>query len=172
MLVTAIAPLAWGAGYLVTGALLPAGSPLWGAFLRAAPAALVLLLLARRLPSGVWWWRSLVLGTLNIGVFFVLVYLAAQHLPSSIATVIAATSSAGMLLLGWAILAERPRLLGALGAALGIGGTAAMVLAGAGAPIRSASPPRSARCSARARARCSPGAGAGRCRRSPPPPGS
>lgn len=134
MLVTAIAPLAWGAGYLVTGALLPAGSPLWGAFLRAAPAALVLLLLARRLPSGVWWWRSLVLGTLNIGVFFVLVYLAAQHLPSSIATVIAATSSAGMLLLGWAILAERPRLLGALGAALGIGGTAAMVLAGAGAP--------------------------------------
>lgn len=134
MLVTAVAPLAWGAGYPVTAALLPEGVPLWGAFLRAAPAALVVLLVARRLPRGAWWWRSLVLGALNIGVFFVLVYLAAQHLPSSIATVVAATSSAGMLLLGWAILAERPRLLGAIGAALGIGGTAAMVLTGAGAP--------------------------------------
>jgi probable blue pigment (indigoidine) exporter len=134
MLVTAVAPLAWGAGYLVTGALLPPDAPLWGAFLRAAPAAIVLLLLARRLPHGAWWWRSVVLGALNIGVFFVLVYLAAQHLPSSISTVIAATSSAGMLLLGWAILDERPRALGIIGAALGIGGTAAMVLAGAGAP--------------------------------------
>lgn len=134
MLVTAVAPLAWGAGYLLTAALLPEGSPLWGAALRAGPAALVLLLIARRLPRGAWWWRSLVLGALNIGVFFVLVYLAAQHLPTSVATVVAATSSAGMLLLGWAVLSERPRILGVVGAALGVGGTAAMVLTGGVAP--------------------------------------
>ncbi|MDQ7880198.1 hypothetical protein Q9R08_19565 [Microbacterium sp. QXD-8] len=63
ILVTAIAPIAWGSGYVVTRNLLPVEAPLWGGVLRALPAGLIVLLLARRLPRGSWWWRSLVLGT-------------------------------------------------------------------------------------------------------------
>ena len=28
----------------------------------------------RTLPKGIWWWRSLVLGALNIGIFFALLF--------------------------------------------------------------------------------------------------
>src|SRR5690348_15660987 len=45
--VTAVAPVAWGSTYVVTRAVLPP-EPLWGAVLRALPAGLLLLLVARR----------------------------------------------------------------------------------------------------------------------------
>src|SRR2546421_8512107 len=84
--VTAIAPVTWGATYFVTARFLPAEYPLYGAAIRALPAGLLLLLVRRRFPQGRWWWRSLVLGALNMGAFFALVYLAAQTLPVSIAS--------------------------------------------------------------------------------------
>ena len=95
---TALAPIAWGSGYVVTHAVLPADAPLWGGVLRALPAGLIVLLIARRLPRGSWWWRSLVLGTLNVGGFFVLVYVAGQRLPSGLAATLMSASAASMLL--------------------------------------------------------------------------
>ncbi len=130
MLVAAIAPVAWGSTYVVTSQLLPADAPLWGAALRALPAGLVLLLLARRRPRGVWWWRSAVLGVLNVGAFFVLVYLAAQLLPSGVAAMLMATSPAVILLLAWPLAAERPALLSLAGAVVGFAGVV-VLLAGA-----------------------------------------
>lgn len=129
-LVTAIAPIAWGATYFVTQHWLPADSPLWGAVIRALPAGLLLLAIRRKRPRGAWWWRSFVLGTLNMGIFFALVYLAAQLLPTSIAAVIMATSPVAMMLLGWGLLADRPRLLPAIGAVSGIAGVAIMLTTG------------------------------------------
>jgi len=126
--VTAVAPVAWGTTYFVTNRYLPAGYPLYGAAIRALPAGLLLLLLRRRLPHGSWWWRSLVLGALNMGAFFALVYLAAQSLPTSVASTIMATSPVVMMLFAWAALSERPRLAQLAGAALGIAGVALMLL--------------------------------------------
>src|SRR3954452_24882559 len=88
--VTAIAPVAWGDNYVVTRQLLPVDAPLWGSTLRALPAGLVLLAVARALPRGKWWGRSAVLGTLSIGAFFFLVYGAAQLLPSSVGAAVMA----------------------------------------------------------------------------------
>ena len=76
VLICAIAPVSWGATYFVTRHFLPESAPLWSAALRALPAGVLLLAIARRLPGGSWWWRSLVLGLLNFAAFFVLVYLA------------------------------------------------------------------------------------------------
>ncbi len=127
ILVTAIAPIAWGSGYVVTRSLLPAESPLWGGVLRALPAGLIVLLLARRLPRGSWWWRSLVLGTLNVGGFFVLVYVAGQRLPSSLAATLMSASAACMLLFAWLLLKRRPRLAAVVGATVGLVGVAVML---------------------------------------------
>jgi len=48
----------FGSSYWVTQRFLPADTPLRGADLRALPAGVVLLLIARHLPTGAWWWRA------------------------------------------------------------------------------------------------------------------
>jgi len=132
VLVTAIAPLAWGANYFVTRAFLPADTPLWGAVIRALPAGILLLALARQLPRGHWWWRSVVLGALNVGAFFALVYVASQLLPSSTAATLMATSAAVLLLLAWPLLGERPTFVAICGTALGFAGVLVMFAAPGG----------------------------------------
>ena len=129
--ITALAPIAWGATYFVTREFLPSENPLWGAVIRALPAGLVLLAIRRRRPHGSWWWKSVVLGTINIGVFFVLVYVAAQLLPSSVASTIMATSAAVMMLVAWPLLSDRPRARALGGAGLGFAGVCIMLFTGA-----------------------------------------
>jgi probable blue pigment (indigoidine) exporter len=129
-LVTAIAPIAWGTNYFVTHEYLPAGYPLYGAVFRALPAGLLLLALARRLPRGVWWWRSLLLGVCNMGAFFALIYLASQLLPVSLASTIMSASPLTMALFAWALLAERPTVPVLAGAAAGIAGVCLLLGAG------------------------------------------
>ena len=129
--VTAIAPVAWGTNYFVTHAFLPAGHPLYGAAYRALPAGLVLLALCRQRPRGAWWWRSAVLGLLNVSVFFVLVYVASQTLPTSLASTVMAVSPLTMMLVAWPLIAERPRATHLAGAGVGLAGVCLMLLTGA-----------------------------------------
>jgi probable blue pigment (indigoidine) exporter len=128
--VAALAPVLWGTTYYVTRHALPADSPLWGGVLRALPAGLLLLVLARRLPRGAWWWRSAVLGTLTTGAFFALVYLAAQLLPTSIASTVMAVGPVVMMLAAWVLLGQGPRLRAVVGGVLGVVGVAVMLLGG------------------------------------------
>ncbi|MER5634205.1 DMT family transporter [Streptomyces nitrosporeus] len=130
VLLTAIAPVAWGANYFVTREFLPADHPLYGAVLRALPAGLLLLALRRRLPRGAWWWRSAVLGLLNMSVFFVLVYVASQLLPTSLASTVMALSPMAMTLMAWGLVSERPRSAHLAGAVTGLAGVGLMVLTG------------------------------------------
>jgi probable blue pigment (indigoidine) exporter len=127
-LITAIAPVAWGSNYYVTREFLPHDAALWGAAIRALPAGLLLLLICRRLPRGVWWWRAAVLGAMNVGAFFALIYVAAQLLPTSIASTIMAASPIALMLMAWALVSERPRLVPVTGAAVGMVGVAVMLL--------------------------------------------
>lgn len=127
MLLTAIAPIAWGSTYFVTRHFLPADSALWGAVIRCLPAGLLVLLVVRRLPHGQWWWRAFALGTLTVGGLNVLVYVAAQNLPSSVASTLMSTSAAMMILLSWLILRQRPRAAAVVGALIGITGVAVMM---------------------------------------------
>jgi probable blue pigment (indigoidine) exporter len=122
---TALTPAVWGSTYLVTTELLPPDRPLLAAAVRALPAGLVLLAIFRVLPRGSWWWRALVLGVLNIGAFFYLLFLAAYHLPGGTAALVLATQPLLVLLLASPLLKDTIRpihvascLLGALGVAL------------------------------------------------------
>lgn len=129
LLVTAVAPISWGATYYVTRHFLPADAPLWGAALRALPAGLILLLLARRLPRGAWWGKAVILGILNFGAFFVLVYLAAQLLPTSMAASVMALAPVVLGIIAWPLLGQRPTA--AAGVAVLVGVVGAVLLIGA-----------------------------------------
>ncbi|MBT2368983.1 EamA family transporter [Streptomyces sp. ISL-10] len=132
--VTAVAPVAWGTTYYVTDAFLPAGHPLYGSAFRALPAGLLLLAVCRTLPRGSWWWKSLILGVLNMGGFFALVYIAAQRLPTSVASAVMATAPLVMMLIAWALVSERPPAWHLAGAAVGVSGVCLMLLTGTGSP--------------------------------------
>ena len=124
----ALAPIAWGSGYYVTETFLPPDRPLFGATVRALPFGLMLLALRPRLPQGIWWWRALVLGTLNIGAFFALIFVAAYRLPGGMAATLTATAPIMVMLIAWGLIRERPRAASLAGAAVGVAGVALLVL--------------------------------------------
>src|SRR4051812_27409638 len=97
VLLTALAPVSWGTTYAVATEFLPADRPLFTGMMRALPAGLVLLALARVLPRGVWWGKATALGALNIGAFFPLLFLSAYRLPGGMAAVV---GSVGRLIVG------------------------------------------------------------------------
>lgn len=104
---TALAPAVWGTTYFVTTAFLPADHPMFAALMRALPAGLIGLLIARRLPRGDWWWKAAVLGTLNIGLFFPLLFVAAARLPGGVAATLGATQPILITVLAVVVLGER-----------------------------------------------------------------
>ncbi|MBA9001123.1 EamA family transporter [Thermomonospora cellulosilytica] len=136
--VTALTPAVWGTTYLVTTEFLPEDRPLLAGTLRALPAGLAVLAITRTLPRGAWWWRAAALGTLNIGAFFALLFVAAYRLPGGVAATVSAVQPLLVAGLAFALLGERPTarrlgwgLAGAAGVALMVlRGNAAFDLAG------------------------------------------
>ncbi|WP_200824512.1 EamA family transporter [Nonomuraea solani] len=125
---TALTPAIWGTTFLATTELLPPDRPLLAAVIRALPAGLLLVAITRRVPRGSWWWRSLVLGALNIGVFFALLFVGAYRLPGGVAATIGAVQPLLVAMLSAGLLGERltPRTL--LAAVAGVAGVGLLVL--------------------------------------------
>lgn len=130
VLVTAVAPLAWGTTYAVTSELLPPDRPLTAALLRALPAGLLLLAAVRQLPTGSWWWRAAVLGSLNIGLFFALLFVAAYRLPGGVAATVGAVQPLLVVVLAAGLLGEVLTRRALLAGVVGAGGVALLVLRG------------------------------------------
>lgn len=128
LLLTAIAPAIWGSTYLVTTEFLPAGYPLTVAMLRALPAGLLLLLVVRQLPQGIWWARVLVLGALNFSIFWWLLFVAAYRLPGGVAATVGAIQPLIVILLARALLGSAIRPLSIMAAIAGMGGVALLIL--------------------------------------------
>lgn len=125
---TAIAPVVWGTTYIVTTHLLPEGHPLFAALMRSLPAGLVALLVSRSLPHGAWWWKSALLGTLNMGAFFPLLFIAAQHLPGGVAATLGAAQPVIVAFLAAGLLGERFSLWRIAWGFVGVAGIALVVL--------------------------------------------
>ncbi|WP_295625945.1 EamA family transporter [uncultured Corynebacterium sp.] len=146
-LATALAPAVWGTTYIVTTELLPPDHPFFAALMRSLPAGLVGVAIARALPTGAWWWKVGLLGALNIGIFFPLLFIAAERLPGGVA----ATLNAGqpLIVAGLAVLLLADRLswwrvgwglIGVLGVALVVLGPGAAfdpvgIIAGLGSAV-------------------------------------
>jgi probable blue pigment (indigoidine) exporter len=127
-IVTGLAPAAWGLTYIVTTELLPPGRPLLAATLRALPAGLALAAMTRRRPTGSWWWKAAVLGVLNIGAFFVLLFVAAYRLPGGVAATLGSIQPLVAAGLATVFLGERLRRSTAVAGVLGIVGVGLLVL--------------------------------------------
>ncbi|WP_083864587.1 EamA family transporter [Nocardia brevicatena] len=121
---TALAPFAWGTTYIVTTELLPPGHPLFAGLLRALPAGLIAVAITRTPPRGTWWAKAAVLGILNIGLLFPMLFIAAEHLPGGVAATLAAAQPLVVAVLTVTVLHESPspwRLFWGAAGVIGIG---------------------------------------------------
>lgn len=127
---TAVAPVTWGTTYVVTTEFLPPGHPFWSGVIRALPAGLLALVFARALPRGIWWWRVAVLGTLNIGGFFALLFVAAYRLPGGVAATLGGVQPLVVAALAVILLGEYPSRWRLGWGCAGVLGVGLMVLRG------------------------------------------
>ncbi len=125
---TALGPATWGSTYLVTTQWLPPGRPLLDATVRALPAGLLIVAGTRVLPSGAWWAKAAVLGTLNIGVFFALLFVAAYRLPGGVAATLGAVQPLLVAVLAAVLLGQRLTARAVTAGVVGVAGVALLVL--------------------------------------------
>lgn len=130
---TALAPAIWGSTYVVTTLYLPQGYPFTVAMLRALPAGLLLLLVVRQLPAGIWWGRSLVLGALNFSIFQSLLFISAYRLPGGVAATVGAIQPLIVIALSRVLLGKAVHPLAVFAGVAGMGGVALLVLTPAAA---------------------------------------
>ena len=133
ILLTALAPISWGTTYAVTTEFLPADRPLFTGLMRALPAGLLLLALARVLPKGAWWGKAAVLGALNIGAFFPLLFLSAYRLPGGMAAVVGSVGPLLVVGLSALLLGQRPTARSVITGVVAAFGVSLVVLKAAGA---------------------------------------
>lgn len=126
--VTVMVLVVWGSTYLVTTEFLPPDRPLFTALARALPAGLLLVAISRQLPRGSWWWRAGVLGVLNIGVFFALLFIAAYRLPGGVAATVIALQPLVVVGLSVLLLHRRSTRRAVVAGLAGIAGVALLVL--------------------------------------------
>lgn len=125
---TALAPIVWGTTYIVTTEFLPPDRPYTAALIRVLPAGLLLVLLTRRMPARGQWWRLVVLGALNIGVFQALLFIAAYRLPGGLAAVLGAIQPLLIMGLAWAVDGKSPARTALLAALAGVAGMAILLI--------------------------------------------
>jgi probable blue pigment (indigoidine) exporter len=128
LLLTAVAPAIWGSTYIVTTEFLPDFSPITVAMLRALPAGLLLLLIVRQLPTGIWWARIFILGALNFSIFLSLLFISAYRLPGGVAAMVGAVQPLLVVFLAYFILGSPIRVSSVLAALVGAAGVALLVL--------------------------------------------
>lgn len=128
VLITSLGPILWGTTYIVTTEILPPDRPLTAAVLRIAPAGLILILWARRMPARGEWGRMLVLAALNLGFFQPMLFIAAYRLPGGLASVVGAIQPLLIMGIVWGVDRIRPAQLAVWAAVMGVAGMAALLL--------------------------------------------
>ncbi len=104
----------WGTTYAVTQFTVPDWPPILLGALRALPAGLLLLAIKPTLPKKHEWKPLLVLGTINIAMFFCLVFVMALTLPAAIAGVGMISIPVFAMLYHWVFYKRQPSAIQAV----------------------------------------------------------
>lgn len=128
LLITAVAPIIWGSSYIVATEFLPTFSPITVAMLRALPAGLLLLAIARQLPTGIWWLRIFISGALNISLLMSMLFISAYRLPGGVAATVGSVQPLMVVFLSYVVLSSPIRALSVVAAIGGAAGVALLVL--------------------------------------------
>ncbi|EPS3420804.1 EamA family transporter [Vibrio fluvialis] len=128
IVLTAIAPIVWGSTYIVTTEALPPESPLIASTIRSLPAGVLLVLISRAWPTGLWWLRMAVLGFLNIGLFFYCLFFAATYLPGGMASMVMSIQPLIVMIMSWYLLSANFSSQQLIASGLGILGVGLLVL--------------------------------------------
>ncbi len=125
----AIAATLWGLTYIVSATLLP-HNPWFIGCVRSILGALPLFLITRELPPLHFVPKLIMLGTLNTGLFFGLLFISALRLPGGIAGTFQAMSPLFSILLVWLLIGQRPTRAKVLSLVIGALGVALVLLKG------------------------------------------
>lgn len=126
-LAAAAATILWGFTYILTTAMLPQ-NPMFIAAVRALGGGIPLLLIVPELPPREWRGRIIVLGTLNSGLFFGLLFVAALRLPGGVAATFQALGPLFTVLLAWPLMGAIPAPTKVMAVAVGAVGVSLVVL--------------------------------------------
>jgi drug/metabolite transporter (DMT)-like permease len=108
VLLAMIPSFLWGTTYALTKFTLPDWPPLLLAALRALPAGLLLFCYKPSFPSRSQWKLLLVTGVINIGAFFLFIFMMAQSLPSAISAIGMISVPVFAMLFQWLVQHRRP----------------------------------------------------------------
>lgn len=128
-LLAAVATILWGFTYVISSRMLPQ-TPWFIGAVRAGLGAVPLLLIAREFPPVAYWPKLVVLGTLNTGLFFGLLFIGALRLPGGVAGIFQALGPLFSVLLVWPLLAHRPTVLKIVSLLVGLLGVVLVVAKG------------------------------------------
>jgi len=125
----ALAAAIWGTTYIFVSVVLP-HNPIFTAAVRALGGGLPLLLLYNQAPPRDWWGKVAVLGTLNCGVVFAFLFIAAERLPGGVAGTLQSLGPIITVLIAWPLLGERPTWLRLVSVVLGSIGVMILLTSG------------------------------------------
>ncbi|MBS0534680.1 MAG: EamA family transporter [Proteobacteria bacterium] len=125
----ALAAAIWGTTYIFVSVVLP-HNPIFTAAVRALGGGLPLLLLYNQAPPRDWWGKVAVLGTLNCGIVFAFLFIAAERLPGGVAGTLQSLGPIITVLIAWPLLGERPTWLRLASVVLGSIGVMILLTSG------------------------------------------
>lgn len=109
-----IASFLWGTTYAVTQSYLSGWPPFLLGALRAFPAGVMLLMLRPEIPAKSVLIKLGVTGVINIGIFFICIFIMALTLPSAISSVGMMSVPVFAMLIQWVLTKKAPSMLQAL----------------------------------------------------------
>lgn len=121
------AAILWGFTYIITTTMLP-HNPIFIGSVRALGGGLLLLAFARQLVPQGYWPKLIVLGTLNFGAFFALLFVSAIRLPGGVAGTFQTLGPLITILLAWALLSQPPTLMKIVSILIGAVGVTLVIL--------------------------------------------
>lgn len=125
----ALAAAVWGTTYIFVSTVLP-HNPIFTGAIRALGGGLPLLLFYNELPPREWWGKVALLGTLNCGIVFAFLFIAAERLPGGVAGTLQSLGPIITVLIAWPLLGERPTWLRLTSVVLGAIGVMILLTGG------------------------------------------